>query len=118
MVSTDARWEPVFPMAPSWNPITETEAAFRARMDAYIATCQATPGLVKTPTKETRDSFEWLALHHVAHWTYDRLAGRYGNEHGYPDGPAISRAITDTAALIGLTLRPGRGRKLSTDAPQ
>jgi hypothetical protein len=115
MTALAEQWHPVFPVGPSWNPITETEAAFRARVDAYIAACLAMPGLTRTPEKEAVTSFEWLALHHVGQWRYERLARRYGNSKGYPDIPAISRAITDTAALIGLTLRPNRGRKLSTD---
>jgi hypothetical protein len=114
-VSMTVQWEPVFPAGPSWNPTTETEAAFRARVDAYIATCRAAAGLTTTPEKDTVTPFEWLALHHVGRRRYDQLAHQYGNDKGYPDVPAISRAITDTAALIGLTLRPGRGRKLSLE---
>jgi hypothetical protein len=106
-------WEPVFPAGPSFNPTTETEAAFRSRVDAYVATCLAAPGLTTTPEKETVTHFEWLALHHVGKRKYEYLAARYGDRNGYPDIPAISRAIHDTAAMIGLTLRPGRGRKLS-----
>jgi hypothetical protein len=112
MVSATARWEPVFPPAPSWNPITESETAFRRRVGAYIAICKQMPGLMSTPTKASLASFEWLALHHVGRWTYTKIAAKYSSPEGYPDMPAVSRAIHSTAALIGLTLRPRRGRKL------
>ena len=82
MMSTTVRWEPVFPVGPSFNPITETEAAFRTRVDDYIATCLATPGLTLTPEKKTLKHFEWLALHHVGRWKYERIIQRDGNRKG------------------------------------
>jgi hypothetical protein len=70
------------------------------------------PGLAPTPKKTALVQFEWLALHHVGQWTYLQIARRYGNAKGYPDIAEISKAITRTAKLVGLTLRAGRGRKL------
>jgi hypothetical protein len=109
------RWEPILPAAPSWNLTKgEPEAEYHRRHKAYIATLKRTPGLAATPEK--RDSgvhFEWLALHHVGRWTYKRLAERYQNTEGNPNESAISRAVTETAALVGLTLRPARARKLT-----
>lgn len=107
-------WEPVFPPGPTWNPIVETEDRFRARVDAYIADVQRTPGITPTPVKRNEEHFEWLALHHVGSWTYDRVAQRYQDEMtGNPNIAAIGHAITGTAALVGVTLREARGRKSS-----
>ena len=109
-----AAWAPVFPAGPSWDPTKEPEAAFRQRIEKYIASIKGTPGIRRTPLKKNSPiHFDWLALHHVDGWTYDRLLARYQDESGRPELPAISRAVTETADLIGLTLRPGRGRKLT-----
>jgi len=110
---TVASWEPVFPRGPSWNPIKETEEAFRARVDAYIAAMKDTPGIVATPEKRRLAThLEWLALHHAGRLTYEQITQRYENTNGNPNEPAtIGRAITDAAALVGLTLRHARGRK-------
>jgi hypothetical protein len=108
------RWEPIVPAAPSWHYLNgESKTAYLKRQRAYLDTLERMPGIGPMPEKETMVSFEWLALHHVGRWRYEQIAREYGNSKGYPDVPAISRAITDTASLIGLTLRPTRGRKLS-----
>ena len=66
-----AAWAPVFPAGPSWDPTQEPEAAFRQRIDTYIASIKATPGITRTPLKRNSPiHFEWLALHHVDGWTY------------------------------------------------
>jgi hypothetical protein len=107
-----ALWEPVFLHGPSWDPIKETEAEFRSRVDAYIAACYRTVGIKPTTEKSNPLHFEWLALHHVGRWSVQRIVERYQDESGSPDTSAVSRAITETAVLVGLKRRPGRGRKL------
>ena len=110
---SSSTWEPVMPAFwPPWNPFTESEAAFRERFERYIEICKAAPGMIRTPEKRTGAAhFEWLALHHVGRLTYVQLQHARKGQH--PDIAEISRAITTTAQWIGLTLRRGRGRKLS-----
>jgi hypothetical protein len=113
MIVLERGTHPTFPPGPSWNPILHTETEFRAAVDKYIASIKATRGLTQPAEKRTGDEhFEWLALHHVGKSTYGEINQKYADANGKPDVPAISRAITETANLIGLTLRPGRGRKL------
>jgi hypothetical protein len=117
IVSAAVAWEPI-PAAVSWNPVAETEAAFRERVNTYIAACKRN-GLMPTPTKEDVRHFEWLALHHVAgDYPYQRIVERYQDADGSPDVSAVSRAMKQTAALVGITLRPTRGRKLSHNTRQ
>lgn len=105
-----ALWEPGTLHGPSWDPIKETEAEFRSRVDAYIAACHRTVGIKPAPDKSNPVHFEWLALHHVARWNLPRIVERYRSEFDCPDIAVVSRAITETAALVGLTLRSARGR--------
>ena len=75
-------------------------------MDAHIASLKRTPGIARTPQKDSDTvHFEWLALHHVGRWTYEPIVERYQDVEGRPDVPAVSRAITETAQLVGLTPR-------------
>jgi hypothetical protein len=98
----------------TWNPIAESERAFRARVETYIEAMKAAPGMESTPEKKIDDDrhFEWLAQHHVARCSYSAIAERYQTADSSLDISTISRAITTCAALIGLTLRSSRGRKL------
>jgi hypothetical protein len=107
-----ALWEPVFLHGPTWDPIKETEAEFRARVDVYIAACQRTVGVKPAADKSNPVHFEWLALHHVGRWTLPRIVERYRHESTIPDPSAVSQAIAETAALVGLELRPPRGRQV------
>ena len=121
-----ALWEPGVLRAPSWDPIKETEAEFRSRVDAYIAACHRTVGIKPPAEKSDPTHFEWLALHHVGRWTLPRIVERCRNESSAafakatlvsaPDVSVVSRAITETAALVGISLRPGRGRKVKPPA--
>ena len=118
-IISGATWEPVFPAGPSWNPTAETEQGFRKRVEGYIRVVKSAPGIKRAPEKRAsrqkvkkikpgQEHFEWLALHHAGRKTEAEIAERY------PDGlniGSISEAITTTAALIGLTLRPAPGRK-------
>jgi hypothetical protein len=115
-----ALWEPGVLRAPSWDPTRETEAEFRSRVDAYIAACNRTVGIKPTADKSNPIHFEWLALHHVGRWTLQRIVERYRNESpafakapmGKPDLSAVTSAIMETAALVGLKVRPARGRQV------
>ena len=60
--------------------------------------------------KRTLEHFRWLALYHVEGLTYDELARHEQDKQGHPDPSTISRALTQTAALIGITLRPAPRR--------
>jgi hypothetical protein len=111
-----ALWEPGALHAPSWDPIKESEAEFRSRVDAYIAACHRTVGMKPAPDKSNPVHFEWLALHHVGRWSLPRIVERYRSESGSPDISVVGRAITETGSLVGLALRSGRGRKLSRAA--
>lgn len=108
-----AYFEPDFPRAPSWEPTVETEAEYLVRHRAYLDGIRSTPGITETPEKRSGEQhFEWLALHLSAGWTLERIATRYQDQDGNPNVPAVSKAISETAGLAGLTLRPARGRKL------
>lgn len=106
-----ALWEPGVLHGPSWDPIKETEAEFRSRVDAYIAACRRAVGVKPASDKSNPLHFEWLALHHVGRWTLQRIVERSRNESTAPDASDVSRAIAETAALVGLTLRRGRQAK-------
>jgi hypothetical protein len=112
-------WEPIFPNGPSWNPIAETEAAFRARVNAYIAGVKQTPGIKATPEKRGaidpgKEHFEWLALHHVGKWTEAAITEKYQDADRGLNVGSVSEAITKTAELVGLTLRSAPGRRLGS----
>ncbi|MCC7242409.1 MAG: hypothetical protein IT180_10840 [Acidobacteria bacterium] len=104
---------PEFPaLHVTWNPIEEPEQMFRARVESYIATVRATPGLARAPVKrvgpgETLDrDFEWTALYQVGRLTYLAIAERAGLD----DPDPVRMAVASTAAVLGLRLR-GRKRK-------
>lgn len=98
ILTPSAQW---VPMA-LWESNRESLPAFTARMKPLIK---------RTPEKHDDRHFEWLALHCVGHQTYTQIVERYQNQDGSPDVSAVSRAITETAALTGVTLPPARGRR-------
>ena len=59
--------------------------------------------------KRTFTHFRWLALSQVGRLTYAQIAEHEQGEAGL-DLSTISRAITATASLIGITLRPAPRR--------
>jgi hypothetical protein len=76
-----------------------------ARVDADVAAIEQTPGIKPTPEKRADTThFEWLAKHHVGGWIYAKIAEQYPS--GSPDVSAISRAVTETAALVGSLFDP------------
>jgi len=105
-----------FPPAPRWNPILQSRTEYHAAIDAYLDACASMAtarGWRPAPVKRTAEHFEWLARHQVAGWTEARIAEHYQTEAGKPDVPGVSRALTETAALVGITLRAAPGRALS-----
>ena len=99
---------------PHWNPAQETEARFRERVGTYIATVKAVAkeqNWTAAPEKRTFEHFDWLARYQVSGWTQARIVEQYQDADGRPDVPAVSRALADTATLIGLRLRQAQGRE-------
>jgi hypothetical protein len=94
---------------PVWNSVEEHESSFRNRVERYIEEVRANPAIAKAPTKRAaRDRhFEWLALYQVAGLKLERIAER--DRDGIDIG-TISRAVTQTAALVGVDLRSVQGR--------
>jgi len=110
---TGSYWPPDFPpfVNPLWDPIEESERSFRARVEDYVREIKATPGIVPAPKKRSGERpFDWLALHQVGGWTLERIATKYQDRNGHPTESGISRAVSEAAALVGLTLRSGQGR--------
>lgn len=98
-----------------WNLAEETEALFRGRVETYIGQVKAAAGergWTEAPEKRKLEQhMEWLALYQVGGRTEAEIA-TLTNADGEnpPDVSTISRAITETARLIGLRLRPAQGR--------
>lgn len=90
----------------TWNPVKETEASFRRRVDAYIDHVKAQPGLVWLQKREPAH-FDWLALFHVKGLSYDQILTRYRLD----DPDRLRKAIRDTAIVVGITLASGVKRK-------
>jgi hypothetical protein len=67
-------------------------------------------GWKPVPEKRNLDHFVWLARYQVGKRTEAQIAEEAQDEHGFPDIPAVSKALTSTAQLIGLQLRPAQGR--------
>jgi hypothetical protein len=110
-------WQPDYRPDPPlvWNPRSEPEASFRLKVDDYINAVKnaesASPSgspegaWVEPTAKRNLNHFEWLALYQVGGWTQARISERYQDEGGTPDVTAVSKALTTTAAMIGLVLR-------------
>jgi hypothetical protein len=119
--SSFAGSELVFPPGPSWNPIEETDRAFRARVEAYIGTIKASPAIQPTPTKQQlggRRHFEWTALYHCGGRTLNEIVELSQETHpdefnGLMPG-TVSEAIKSVADLVGLTLQPRQGQPKKT----
>lgn len=107
------RAAPVVVPPMSWNGRVETRAAaeermrraaeeaIRAQLDAAEAQLAA-EGAERTPTKTTGlDHFQWLVLYQV-----DGLSHRAIGDAVFRHRQAVRTAISDTAKLIGLPLRP------------
>lgn len=108
LIVTVAAWEPIPPPAPEWNPMIESEAAYRLRHESYVAAVKALPGMSKTPEKQSGDrAFERLALFQVGGVSLADLATNNDGADAL-DISTISKSLSETAKLVGLTLRQGR----------
>jgi hypothetical protein len=99
----------------------ETLEQYLLRAKAYgerVIAAAKSQGWADVPEKLSLHHFEWLARHQVAGWTQSRLVEHYQDASGKPDVPAVSLAITETARLIGVKLRPARGRRGTTLSPR
>jgi hypothetical protein len=94
-----------------WDPEMESETAFRKRVDRHILRVHAlaeASGFVRVRDKRHPEHFDWLVLYHVSGWTMPQISETYQDAAGL-DISTVSRAITQTAALIDLTVRRSRG---------
>ena len=95
-----------------WDPLAETESDYDAYLRRYVSSVRALAegkGLRRTPVKRTPEHFRWLIDHQVNGMTYAQIAQRYGSASGLADA-SVGQALSDTAALIGLPLRPAPKR--------
>lgn len=120
---------------PAWEPRYETEAEYREALkgciedfvDAHIADTKCAclrRGLVPVPTKrcDSGDSperhFEWLARYQVKGDSYVKIAKDLPKAFRATPQTTVRNAVTATAQLVSLTLRPprrtGRPRKVGT----
>jgi hypothetical protein len=109
------------PLTLSWQPTLirwdEFERHAREAMSRYRAEVDAWArerGLERAPEKNaprrSRDPgahFEWLIRYQVQGWTHAKIAQHYARAYDAAkrSSPTVSRALHETAALIGLTLR-------------
>lgn len=107
-----------FPNPPRWDPIVQSRGEYHAAIDAYLDACTALAmarGWTAAPVKRTADHFEWLARYQCGGWTQEHIADRYKEK----SDAAVSLALDDVAALVGITRRPPaatRGRRKSETA--
>ncbi len=85
-------------------------SAFTAWLDDYKErTLELRRVEPKAFNKREPQHFVWLVEWQVNELTQDEIASKYQDEEGFAMS-SVSEAITKTAALVGLTLRPERGR--------
>lgn len=113
---------PVSVALPPWRPDLESESQYRDRvreaLDSQLTHslrqhADAVAGQAeRVPTKHTREHFRWLAQYQVGKKSLRAVAREACREP-----KTVSTALRETAALIGLPLRPpnrpGRPRKAS-----
>jgi hypothetical protein len=93
---------------PVWDPAFESEATFRARVEAYIQRVRDT-GLPISQAKTGERHFEWLARHVVGGVLQVTLANELTGKAAISES-AISQAIKEAATMIGVTTRRVRPR--------
>ncbi|MFI5168080.1 MAG: hypothetical protein ACHQQS_15845 [Thermoanaerobaculales bacterium] len=116
-----AHWFRTIPFTfryPAWNPTHDPWPAYnealRKALDraihAYRDRSEAEPrkrGLRPAPEKREIDRhLDWLVKFQVEGKSYNKIA----KDPGAPDVRTVQRAVTDTARLVGLTLRTKRKR--------
>ena len=109
--------EPPFRIRPGWDFLTETESAFRDRVEkaltAYIERSKQLAemrGLIETREKRQRSHYDWLALYQVKRWSYAQIADwdqvQPGAEAKGED--TIMKGVKSAAQLVQLPVRPGK----------
>jgi hypothetical protein len=99
-----------------WDPTTETESAYRQRIDAYVEaqkTRAEALGWSPVPAKRVRDQadgrmvhFKWLVERQLLGKSYKDIADEYGQSRPNNLGEdAVRKAVVDSARLAGLKLR-------------
>ena len=94
-----------------WDPVTEREVDFRARVDAYVTRRHveaSAGGLVpSTQSVEWARDAEWLVRYHVLEQTYSSIADSYVGPEAVGED-VVRKAVAALAKSIGLPLRPAR----------
>jgi hypothetical protein len=109
------------PLVLMWEPTMLTWAEFerqaqyemqqyRAHVEEWAAGLGLKPSPEKNAPRRTGDAglhFEWLVRYQVQGWTHQQIATHYRRSYATDrrKSDPVSRALRDTAALIGLTLR-------------
>jgi hypothetical protein len=109
--------EPAFCIRPGWDVLTETEPAYRDRVERTLTSyiernrhLAKARGLVETPKKRQRRHFDWLALYQVKRWGYARIAD-WNQEQPRADTHSedvIRKGVRSAADLCKLPARPGK----------
>jgi hypothetical protein len=89
-----------------WQPTEETEAAFRTRVESYIAAVKRDVHTRPTPIFSPRD-FDTLVCEHVLGVTIEQIPAMLSDEDGdeTADTSTIRRHNKELAAVLGLRLR-------------
>lgn len=117
------------PMPEPWNPVLEpwkpwkertVQALTRYRKDVEQAFRKAGAEPRKTKRK-AREHFEWLVRYQVLEQKFQAIADAIDQAQDAPgDDPEarVRKAVQETAKLIGLHLRRGRGRPSASHGPR
>jgi hypothetical protein len=100
-----------------WDAAIDTQAAykkkigeaFKDRLKDYCERMKESRGKGKAYDNRNEDHFRWLVEHQINGRRYEEIAQSEQDESGM-DFRRISEAITPLAKMLGLTLRPVRGR--------
>jgi hypothetical protein len=100
-----------------WDATIDTRAsykkkvgqAFKARLDDYCERMKESHGKGKAYDNRNQNHFLWLVEHQINGRRYEEIAQLEQDENGL-DFRRISEAINPLAEMLGLTLRPARGR--------
>ena len=109
--------EPPFRIRPGWDVLTETESAFRDRVEkaltAYIERSKQLAemrGLIETREKRQPSHFDWLALYQVKRWSYAQIADWDQKQPGADTKgeDTIMKGVKSAAQLVQLSVRSGK----------
>jgi hypothetical protein len=101
-----------------WDPGSETEAVYDARIRAYkvrVRKAVESQGWRRTDEKRAPEHVEWLALYQVGRRSLEQIVKQFDpheTRHPALDVNTVRMALRSTAALVGVVLRPlPRGRR-------